>query len=247
MAAWDEATGGKRFESWLRKDKIADGMRALEEWRQVASSHFLGVLHLDEVQNLFKLSGLKQRKARQGGSSSPEISIVEDQLLRWLLQLTNSGRIPLLVSGTPDGIGALTKRLSTLQRINTCGYHALEPFRDPKAPAFSQLFLAQLARYQYVKTPLQVDDQLAKLMIQLTGGIHRLIIALWIAAHRVAFERKDDDLRLTDFTTAAQTWLAPLGPAIGALQSKEPDRLARFEDLVPRDTAFWSKFWSSTP
>ncbi len=144
MAAWDEATGSKRFASWLQRDKITDGMRALEEWRQVANSHFLGVLHLDEVQNLFKLSALKQRKARQGSGSSPEISVVEDKLLCWLLQLTNSGRIPLLVSGTPDGIGALKKRLSTLQRINTCGYHALEPFRDPKAPMFSQLFLAQL-------------------------------------------------------------------------------------------------------
>lgn len=37
------------------------------------------------------------------------------------LYLTNSGQIPLLVSGTPDGIGALTKRLSTLERITTMG------------------------------------------------------------------------------------------------------------------------------
>ena len=38
-------------------------MRALEEWRQVARAHILGVLHLDEIQNLFKLN---QRLTRNG-------------------------------------------------------------------------------------------------------------------------------------------------------------------------------------
>jgi hypothetical protein len=243
MEAWDHATGGNRFAHWLAKDKITDGMKALDEWRQVAVGHFLGVLHLDEIQNLFKLSSLKQRKDRKGSGEAPEISIVEDQLLRWLLYLTNSGQIPLLVSGTPDGIGALTKRLSTLERINTMGYHPFEPFVDPKAPEFLTTFLGQLGKYQYVKNRLTVDENLAELIIDLTGGIQRLIIALWFAAHRVAFERKEDDLRLSDFTQAASTWLAPLAPAIAALRSKDAGKMARYEDLIRRDTTFWAKFW----
>lgn len=245
MEAWDRATGGDRFAHWLSKDKITDGMKALDEWRQVAVGHFLGVLHLDEIQNLFKLSSLKQRKDRKSLLDAPELSIVEDQLLRWLLYLTNSGQIPLLVSGTPDGIGALTKRLSTLERINTMGYHAFEPFSDPKAPEFLTTFLGQLGKYQYVNHRLAVDESLADLIIELSGGIQRVIIALWVAAHRVAFERKEDDLRLSDFTQAASTWLAPLAPAISALRSKDADRMARYEDLIRRDTVFWAAFWES--
>lgn len=243
MEAWDLATGGNRFTQWLAKDKITDGMKALDEWRQVAVGHFLGVLHLDEIQNLFRLSSLKQRKDRKGSSGAPELSIVEDQLLRWLLYLTNSGQIPLLVSGTPDGIGALTKRLSTLERINTMGYHAFEPFSDPLAPEFLKTFLGQLGKYQFVQHRLAVDEKLAQLIIDLTGGIQRLIIALWVAAHRVAFERKEDDLRLSDFTQAASTWLSPLAPAISALRTKDADKMARYEDLIRRDTTFWAKFW----
>lgn len=244
MEAWDNATNGDRFEKWLAKDKIPDGMKALDEWRQVAVSHFLGVLHLDEIQNLFKLGSLKQRKERSGLSGAPELSVVEDQVLRWLLYLTNSGQIPLLVSGTPDGIGALTKRLSTLERITTLGYHAFEPFSDPKQTDFTKIFLRQLGRYQYVKTPLAVDENLARMIVELTGGVQRIIIALWIAAHRVAFERKDDDLRLTDFTTAANTWLAPLSNAVAALRSGDPGKMNRYEDLIQRDTSFWAKFWT---
>ena len=88
-----------------------------------------------------------------------------------------------------------------------------------------------------------VDDGLAALIVDLTGGIQRLIIALWIAAHRVAFERKDDDLRIEDFTTAARTWLAPLAPAVAAIRSKDANAMSRYEDLVKRDTSFWAKFW----
>lgn len=159
MEGYDAAMGGNRFAHWLAKEKITDGMRALEEWRQVARAHFLGVLHLDEIQNLFKLSSLKQRKDRKGGGDAPELSIVEDQLLRWLLQLTNSGQIPLLISGTPDGVGALTRRLSTLERLNTAGYHAIEPFSDPLAPAFLKTFLGQLGQYQYVQKRITVSTE----------------------------------------------------------------------------------------
>lgn len=244
MEGLDSAIGGNRFADWLAKEKIADGMRALEEWRQVAMAHFLGVLHLDEIQNLFQLSTLKQRKVRRGGGDAPELSIVEDRLLRWVLQLTNSGQFPLLVSGTPDGIGALSKRLSTLQRFNTGGHHVIEPFSDPLAPAFLNTFLGQLGQYQYVHKRIPVDENLARLIVDLTGGIQRVIIALWVAAHRVAFERTSDDLRLSDFTDAAATWLSPLAPAIEALRTKDANKMARYEDLVRRDTTFWAKFWA---
>jgi len=246
MEAWRVATGSRRFDEWLAKDRIRDGMRALDEWRQVAVSHFLGVLHLDEIQNLFKLSSLRRRRSSKGGDE-PELSIVEDQLLRWLLYITNSGQVPTLVSGTPDGIGALTKRLSTLQRINTGGYHAIDPIRfDPHKP-LRTTFLGQLGMYQYVRNPLPMDANLANLIIDLTGGIQRVIIALWVAAHRVALERKDDTLRVEDFTKAAATWLAPLAPAIAALREANPAKLSRYEDLVPRDTTFWASFWGGVP
>lgn len=246
MQAWRDATGSNRFDDWLAKDRIRDGMRALDEWRQVAVTHFLGILHLDEIQNLFKLSSLR---ARKGGKSSaePELSIVEDQLLRWLLQITNSGQIPLLVSGTPDGIGALTKRLSTLQRINTGGYHAIEPLAfDPSMP-IELTFLGQLGRYQYLKNPLPMNRELAELIMDLTGGIQRVVVALWVAAQRVALERQDDTLKLEDFQRAMSTYLRPLVPAIDALKTGNPIHLSRYEDLVPRNTEFWSKYWGSPP
>jgi hypothetical protein len=242
MAAWDDATGGQRFAALLRRDRF-DGMRALDEWRTVARAGFLGVLHVDEIQNLFKIRSLRDRS--RALQNRQELSIVEDGVLRWFLSLINTGQIPVLVSGTPDGIGALSKRLSTAERFNTAGYHRFDRFDDPMAAGFRKSFLETLGHYQYVSRPIPVDDELAALIIKLTAGIPRIIIALWMGAHRVAFGREEDDLRISDFVHAAATWLAPLAPAIEAIRTGNAKNMSRYEDLVPADNSFWASFWSN--
>lgn len=244
MHAWEKATGSARFASSLQRER-RDGMKMLDEWRQVACAHFLGVLHIDEIQNFFKLAELKKRGLRAGMKDAPELSIVEDQALKWILTLVNTWQIPLFVSGTPDGIGALTRRMSNTQRIVTCGYHPFHPFEKAGDREFKDEFLKPLSHYQYVPNKLVVGDELAQLIIELTGGIQRLIIALWIAAQRVALERNQGNLLIDDFKKAAATFLAPVAPAVAAFRSKDPVRMSKYEDLMPRDGAFWSQFWNS--
>ncbi|MEB5964228.1 AAA family ATPase [Comamonas testosteroni] len=242
MTSWKKATNSTRFDRILAADR-RHGSQMLEEWRQVASSHFLGLLHLDEIQNFFKLSTLDRRRKRKVGDAAPELSIVEDQCLKWILTLMNTWQIPLLVSGTPDGISALTRRLSNAQRIVTSGYHAFVHFTSATDAVYRRIFLRQLSTYQFVATPVNVTDELAQLIWEKTAGVQRLIIALWIAAHRVAFERKADDLQLDDFRVAADTYLSLVQPAVAALCSNDPQRLSRYEDLTPRDNSFWTRFW----
>jgi len=249
MTAWDDTLSkhikdyNPRFASSLSKDR-RDGQKMLNEWRQVALSGSLGVLHLDEVQNLFKLATLKQRRTRNNPDSIPELSIIEDQCLKWILSLLNTWQIPVITSGTLDGIGALTKRLSTTERISTGGYHKLTQFTKPTDKSFS-LFFKQLLKYQYVKHPLPDSENLRQLILDLTAGVPRIIITLWIFAHRVAFEHKEDSLRMEDFEKATKTFLAPLAPAIAALNSGNPEMMARFDDLLPRDDAIWASFWQA--
>lgn len=209
-------------------------------------THFLGVLHLDEVQNFFKLPRLDKRIKRVGQDGRLELSIVEDQCLKWVLTLSNTWQIPLIISGTPDGVEALGKRLSNIQRLASSGFHHLQPFAVDTADGAWVLFFSQLAKYQYVAQPLPANDELSKLVMELTAGVPRIVIALWFAAHRIAFERRDDDLRLTDFKKAAATFLSPLAPAVAALLSNDPTRLSRYQDLLPGGE-FWAQFWEGEP
>lgn len=244
-----------RFSNTLSR-QWRDGDKMLSEWRQVALGHFLGALHLDEVQNFFKIPTLDKRRQKSGAKGCIELSIIEDRCLKWILTLTNTWQIPLILSGTPDGVGALTNRLANIQRFISSGFHPFKTF-EADSPHFLS-YLTQLLRYQFVKIPLVIGQNdedaqgalshksdLTKLIFELTAGIPRVIIALWVAAHRVAFERKEDSLRLDDFQHAANTYLAPVMPAVTALKGKNPSLLSRYEDLIKQDDNFWEGFWSS--
>lgn len=219
-----------------------NGSKMLTEWRKVASSHFLGLLHIDEIQNLFKLLTLKQRRKKKAGQPAERaLSIADDRTLKWILALINRWGISVLFSGTPDGIGALTARLATTQRLAVGGFHHLLPFPGPADDAYQQ-FIQTLSQYQWTVGKLKPED-LYEPIFRFTAGVRRLIIALWIGAHRIAFERKEDELRVTDFAQAAVTLLGPTQAGVQALLSRSPDRFELFEDLKPGEQ-FWEAFWS---
>lgn len=249
MNAWDQAmfyyVEGyiPRFTESLNKTKY-NGTRMLEEWRQVATHHFLGLLHLDEAQNFFSIPSLKKRNAKNSSNEPLKLSIREDTCLKWVLSLTNTWQIPVVFSCTPDGMGALTNRFSNLQRFSSYGLHQLKRFESKEDPDFIT-FLTTLLKYQYVKSPLTEISQIDEVLIQLSGGIQRIIIALWVAAHRIAFERKDDDtLKVSDFINAAKIHLSAIAPAIKALNSGIPSEMNIYEDMLGNEE-FWDSFWNS--
>lgn len=247
MRAWQRAmvpAGGEHAQRFERSLALGrqQGARMLEEWRQVACSHFLGVLHLDEIQNLFKLMTLEQRRKRGRVGTreqSAGLAIVEDQVLKWILSLTNEWGIPLCLSGTPDGIQALKTRFAIGQRLVSAGYHVMRPFSPEGDAELERSFLPALLSYQYVAHPLSASPELIEALMALTAGIPRLLVVLWIAAHRVAFERRDDTLRIEDLHRAAKTYLAPVMPAVQALRSSDPRLCERFEDLLPTGWDAW--------
>jgi hypothetical protein len=238
-------TFSERFEKSLSREKL-QGQRLLEEWRKVAESHSLGILHIDEIQNLFKLQTLEKRRKAKGvrGSDSgadPGLPIIEDQLLKWILTLTASWSMPIILSGTPDGFSALKHRMATSQRLVSLGHHTLPRFLHVEEPEFAKMFFPALISYQLLANPLKGTPDVARTLLNLTAGIPRMLVALWICAQRIAIERRDDTFRLQDLHTAAKTYMAPVMPAIAALASGDPYLMAQFEDLLPEDWDIWDQ------
>ena len=234
---WDEMTGGGRFEHWRESGKkfpAADGGRMLNEVLQVFRSHFLGMLHLDDVHNFFRLAPLQQRsRGKRDEDDLPQLSIVEDSALRWLDMVINSGRPAMVVSGTSDGIRALCARFGTIQRMTSMGHFMLEEFRLPSDTGCKSFFDG-LAKAQYVAEPLVMSDDAIRRIIELTAGVRRIIVSLWIIAHQIAWARpKGDALGMRDIEVAAATALAPLQPAIDALRRRDRNAARKYADLLP--------------
>lgn len=249
MNAWDQAMYKTnedyqpRFTDSINKTNN-DGKKMLEEWRKVATSHFLGVLHLDEAQNFFPIESLKKRNSNKSNGDALTLSIKEDECIKWVLNLTNTWQIPIVLSCTPDGMKVITSRFSTLQRFTSYGFHQLSRFETKDDPEY-RIFLSTLFKYQYVKNPLTEIKQIDEVLIQLSGGIQRVMIALWVAAHRIAFERgNDDNLLVNDFICAAKLHLSAIALAIKALNSGIPSEMNMYEDMLG-DELFWESFWNS--
>jgi hypothetical protein len=253
MVAWDQAMRKHvkdyvaRFDSQTLNKTSGPAM--MDEVRGVAVSHFLGVLHLDEVQNFFKLIALRNRKKNVSGEN--ELAIVEEQCLREVLALINTWGIPVIFSGTPEGVGQLSRRFSNMQRFSSYGYHQIDRHcvsdnHDDFDKSEYGSFVHQLMRYQYVKKPLDCDYEVGRLMIELTGGIKRIMTALWFAAHRVAFSKNNDFLSPDHLKEAASMYLKPIQGAINALNSGKPEDVARFDDLINTCPEIWSSIWMPT-
>jgi hypothetical protein len=234
MRALDNALGTEHFEKALSKNSKR-GADLFNEWLGIANKYFLGFIVIDEIQNLFKLAPLKARRSRQDTfSPKHELRLVEDEVLKLILSITNTWGIPVMVSGTPDGIGALGTRMAVAQRIASHGYHQFLRPSSSTDSTFRNCTLEGLAQYQWVTNHVQLDDQFADLFYSLTAGVPRICNALWIAAHSVAFDEGRDELKHNDFIHASERHLSAIKPAVGALLSNDPGRLRRYEDVLPQ-------------
>lgn len=240
MRATDQALGTDYFSDYMDK-RNRRGPDMFRAWQKIAAKHMLGLLIIDEIQNLFKQAPVAaRRRLRAGSLERPELRIVEDETLKLILSGTNTWRNPLMVTGTPDGMEAFNTRLSTAQRLITAGYHVLSPIPSADDQIFTKTIFPTLSQYQWVNNKIEPSDRLRQLVFDLSAGVPRIYICLWIAAHRYAFEGNRDALTLKDFSEGFRKYLYPLIPAVEALKSNDPGKLARYEDALPKDRTFWA-------
>jgi hypothetical protein len=232
--ALDEVLGTDYWQT-VRKGRIRSGVYLAAEWLAKVRIHFLGILVIDEVQNLFKVATKARRTAAlRGGHERPELGVADDQALKFILTLTNTSKIPVAVAGTPDGIGALTTRMSTSQRISTAGFREIPHAESPEDGYFKKMFLPRLASYQYLPERLEPSDELRHLVHRLSAGVARISVALWIHGQRCAIGRGARCLALGDLQAAANGPLKLIQPAVAALLSQDPRRMSLYQDLLPK-------------
>ena len=235
MEATDMAMQSNYFEHTLLKDK-KDPLRMEAEWSGIARKHMLGLLVIEEVQNLFKIPTIKERLRSK---NTHLLRIIDDQALKFLISATNTWKLPLLVSGTNDASALFQSRASTTGRFITQGYHNLTLPISADDDDFRLTVFPTLCKYQWVKKKLPVSDEFRLLIYDLTAGIPRVYINLWIIAHMIAFDQNRDELRFEDFINGLNTFMKPMIPAIDALKSDDPAKLSKYEDLMPVDPEFW--------
>lgn len=210
------------------------GAALAHRWLQKISCNFLGLLVLDELQNLFKIATKADRRstsARQSGQR-PELRIVDDEVLKFLLTLSNFAKIPTLYCSTPDGMAALNTRMSTAQRMLTAGFHTISHAQSAEDDFFRKRLFPILCQYQWLPEKLPASDELRRLLFDLSAGVPRMTLMAWFHANRRAIQRNGSGLSFEDFQHVGMHAMGPLRPAVMALHSQDPRRLQLYEDLA---------------
>ena len=179
-----DAVGDSGLVQRLTKGAANDPSEQLSRWQRWARGRFLGLLVLDEAQNLFRVAPTADRK-RCGKS---RVRVSEDLALKEVLSLFNRSGIALALIGTPDLRNALQYRMSVSQRLMRGGFFDLERFKTATDERFAKKLVPELAKIQYGPGGLQSSAELCKVIHRYTAGIHRLIAELWVHAHNVAAE-----------------------------------------------------------
>lgn len=231
--ATDAALGTAHTEDLFSGRRLT-GSALAHRWLQKISCNFLGLLVLDELQNLFKIATKAERMAvsRRPGGQRPQLRIVDDEALKFLLTLTNFAKIPTLYCSTPDGLAALNTRMSTAQRMLTAGFYTVPHAKSADDDFFRKRLFPVLCQYQWLSDKLPASDELRRLLFDVSAGVPRIAVTAWILAGKRAIKRNAGGLSFEDFEHVRSHDLGPLRPAVEALLSDDPRRLQIYEDLM---------------
>lgn len=209
--AVDKVIGQERYSHSGGLRGIPDMIQRME---QVASIYFIGGLFIDELQHL--------KAAKTGG---------KENMLNFFVSLLNQIGIPVAFIGTYSMLGLFADVMRNARRACGMGNY---PFVAPVADdPFWKILLDALWSYQWIKQPGPLTPEISDTLYDLTQGITDFLVKLMILGQRHAIQTGQEELSVAGLHEVFDTRMQLLKPAIAALCSGDPERMAQFEDLLP--------------
>lgn len=186
--------------------------RLLANMCQIANLHALGVLLIDEIQNL--------SEARSGGA---------EKMHNFFVTLANSIGVPVIQVGTHKARKFFQRTLRTARRVT--GFGSLLWDRVPQDRQWSSL-LKQLWKYQWLQKAEPLNPQLENTMYDLTQGVMDFVIKLFVLAQARAIVTGAERITPQLLIQVFEEEFKPVIPMLQALKSGISDNIQRFDDLL---------------
>lgn len=180
--------------------------------RQVASSISLGVLFVDELQNL--------RHARGGQS---------DFMLNLFGELCEQLGTGVVLVGTPAVQELFEGSVRNVRKICSAGSKTIA--RMKKDDIQWNDFCKMLWDYQWVKHKQPLTDEIRNVWYEYTQGITAFAVLLFGIAQRRAIGG-NEAINTDVMSLVAHRDMAFLQPALKALASNNPELMMKFDDLI---------------
>lgn len=184
---------------------------------RVLHAHSVGMLVIDEIQNLGNATNNEQK------------------LMTLLVSHSNVLKIPMMVIGTNKAKRILAldfrqaRRASGFATWDRLERHSLEQ------PDEWEDFLSVLWRFQWVRNPVELNDSLSRTMYFHCQGIIDLAIQLFMACQSRAMHDGSETITANLIDAVWKAHFNLLDPMIDALRRNDARAIAGYEDIAPMD------------
>ncbi|ACK70746.1 Tn7-like transposition protein C [Gloeothece citriformis PCC 7424] len=213
----DRLLGTNNFKKFGSKSNSEDYM--LAQVAQIAHTHHLGLLVIDEMQNL--------ANSRRG----------RDDFLNFLVKMDNIIGIPVIRVGTNEAEPILTGNFRNARRGT--GEGAVRWKRMENEENW-QFFVEGMWEYQWTKTEVIYSEEISDALYYETQGIIDILIKLYKMVQWRAISLGKDEIITVDLIhQVAQEGLYLVKPMLDAIRSGDLVEMKKYRDIAPVDISFY--------
>lgn len=204
--------------------------RLLVKAQQVCAKHAIGLIAVDEIQNL--------ANSHAGRSD----------LMSFLTSLVNVINVPILMIGTMKALPMMTSSFRTARRGEGNGSIIYEPLA---LDGEWRTFMKQLFKYQWTSSDTDLSEGIIETLWNESQGIIDIAVKLFVLSQmraiRLGQKGKLEVITVPLIETVAKDSLKLVRPMLDALRRKDWKALEKYEDLTDLDSyiaAELQKKWS---
>lgn len=182
----------------------------------LATLHGLGVLVIDEIQNLSFM--------KSGGA---------ERMLNYFTQLINTIGVPVILIGTFKAMRLLSGSFSQARRSTGQGDLIMDRLTEGEEWGY---FLEGLWKYQWTAKYSPLTESIKKAMYELSQGIVDIAVKLYMLAQWEAMEAdesKDEKITVALLKSVAKQHMQLVQPLLKILRRNDPELLSLVDDLYP--------------
>lgn len=221
--AIDDALGTSYETKYVSKRHGTEAL--LHLMRHIANLHAIGLLIIDEIQHL----SIK----KSGGA---------DKMLNFFVTLVNVVGLPVVMIGTPKARPLFEDDLRSARRGAGIGSLPWEPMKNE--PNYQcddgtvkksewNAFTDALWKYQWLtKADVVLTDEVRECWYELSQGILDITVKLFVMAQIRAISSDIERITIKILKQTYQEEFKPVHQIIEALKSGDPNRIARYSDLI---------------
>ncbi|BBH15058.1 ATP-binding protein [Chromobacterium haemolyticum] len=208
---------GTNYLAKYGRDGISAGVM-LVHMAQVASLHAIGVLVIDEIQNIQEASGINAH-----------------DLMTFLVRMVNIVAIPVIFIGTLSALPLLQKDFRQARRASGLGSMVWE--RMPQNASWDY-FIQKMWQLQWTREFTPLDGEILTALYEESQGIVDVVINLFMLTQKYviqmrAVRNRPERIDAAMIRHVAKQHFQIIAPMMAALKSGNLKALSEFDDLLP--------------